>query len=103
MFAAGCAICGTDLVEHRRSVERRRPPDVSLPRIDPHVALVAITVVALVLSPPIALLCAGIGAYHREKEGLTAQRNLLLVLAAVSVAFMFSPELRFGLLWTLYG
>jgi hypothetical protein len=83
VFAAGCAICGTDLVEHRREIEARR---VELPqvqratrrlRFDPHLALVALVLLATLLS-------------------------LFVALAGVNLALAFLPTLRFGLYSLLF-
>lgn len=98
-FAAGCAICGADLVEHRRELERRRlptPPTPPTPRLrgrfDSHTLLVAFTVLATLISPLLGLLLAGLGAQDRHRSGLIEQRNLFLVLAGFNaLLFLFAP------------
>jgi hypothetical protein len=103
VFAAGCAICGTDLVQHRRELEARR---IELPRVprparrsrfDPHVALVALVLLATLLSPFLALIMAAVGAQDRHRNGQIGQRNLFIALAVVNLALAFLPALRFGL------
>jgi predicted amidophosphoribosyltransferase len=59
VFAAGCAICGTDLEQHRREIDQR---GIDLPHVpkaerrasfgfDAHAALVALVLLATFLSP----------------------------------------------------
>lgn len=107
-FAAGCAICGADLVAHRRELESRRLALPSTPgslrrRLDAHVVLVIFTVLAIIISPLLALLLAGVGAQDRHRSGLIGQRNLFLWLAAVDVLLFFVPGFRFGILSLLFG
>ena len=95
-FAAGCAICGADLVAHRRELEERRVSLPSAPRLggrfDPHTLLVVFTVLATFISPLLGLLLAGLGAQDRHRSGLIDQRNLFLVLIGVNAfLFLFAP------------
>jgi hypothetical protein len=110
VFAAGCAICGADLEQHRRELAERR---IELPReprparrsrfsLDAHVALVALVLLATLLSPFLALIMAAVGAQDRHRNGQTGQRNLFLALVLVNLALTFFPELRFGLYSLLY-
>ncbi len=110
MFAAGCAICGADLVQHRRELAERRIalPPVPRPqrraplRLDAHVALVALVLLATLLSPFLALIMAAVAAQDRHRNGQTGQRNLFVALALVNLALAFLPQLRFGLYSLLY-
>ena len=108
VFAAGCAICGTDLVEHRREIEARRVELPQVPRaprrlpFDAHVALVALVLLATLLSPFLALIMAAIGAQDRHRNGQIGQRNLFIALAVVNLALTFLPALRFGLYSLLF-
>jgi hypothetical protein len=105
VFAAGCAICGTDLEQHRREIAERhidlpRAPHVARPArfvLDAHVVLVALVLLATFLSPFIALIMAAVGAQDRHRNGQTGQRNLFIALAVVNLALTFLPQLRFGL------
>jgi hypothetical protein len=107
VFAAGCAICGTDLEQHRRELEERR---IELPRarrrsappFDAHFALVALVLLAALLSPFLALIMAALGAQDRHRNGQIGQRNLFIGLAVVNLALTLLPELRFGLYSLLY-
>jgi hypothetical protein len=110
VFAAGCAICGADLVQHRRELEQRR---VELPHVpsrarrspfqfDAHLALVALVLLATLLSPFLALIMAAIGAQDRHRNGQLGQRNLFIGLAVLNLALTFFPALRLGLYSLLY-
>jgi hypothetical protein len=108
VFAAGCAICGADLVEHRRALEARRVDLPQVPRasrrrgFDPHLVLVALVLLATLLSPFLALIMAAVGAQDRHRNGQIGQRNLFIALAAVNLALAFLPALRFGLYSLLF-
>ena len=111
VFAAGCAICGTDLEQHRREIAERRIDLPHVPRratatlrfgFDAHVALVALVLLATLLSPFLALIMAAIGAQDRHRNGQIGQRNLFIALALLNVALAFLPALRFGL-YSLLG
>jgi hypothetical protein len=103
VFASGCAICGTDLVEHRRALEARRVDLPHVPRasrrlnFDPHLVLVALVLLATLLSPFLALIMAAVGAQDRHRNGRSGQRNLFIALAVLNLALAFLPALRFGL------
>jgi hypothetical protein len=122
VFAAGCAICGSDLVQHRRQIEQRKiaPPQMphvprmpharrpgrgsggSAFRFDAHFALVALVLLATLLSPFLALIMAAVGAHDRHRNGLIGQRDLFIALALLNVALAFLPQLRFGLYSLLF-
>jgi hypothetical protein len=110
VFAAGCAICGTDLEQHRREIAERRIDLPQVPRparrarfgIDAHVALVALVLLATLLSPFLALIMAAVGAQDRHRNGQTGQRNLFIGLAILNLALTFVPALRLGLYSLLY-
>jgi hypothetical protein len=104
-FAAGCAICGADLERHRRELADRRVELPHVPRaarrprfrFDPHVALVALVLLATLLSPFLALIMAAVGAQDRHRNGRMGERNLFIALAVVNLSLAFLPQLRFGL------
>jgi hypothetical protein len=110
VFAAGCAVCGTDLEQHRRELEARRVelPHVPRParrspfRFDAHIALVALVLLATLLSPFLALIMAAVGAQDRHRNGQIDQRNLFIGLAVLNLALTFFPALRLGLYSLLY-
>ena len=109
-FAAGCAICGADLVQHRRGLEERRIELPHVPRaarrpglhFDAHFALVALVLLATLLSPFLALIMAAVGAQDRHRNGQIGQRNLFIGLAVLNLALAFFPALRFGLYSLLF-
>ena len=113
VFAAGCAICGADLEQHRRELEERRLalPHVPVARarplarvpglgslgVDAHVVLVACVLLLTLVSPFVALIVAAVGAQDRHRNGQIGQRNLFIALAALNLALAFVPQLRLGL------
>ena len=107
MFASGCAICGTDLEQHRRELGERR---IELPRaprraplrLDAHMVLVALVLLATLLSPFLALIMAAVGAQDRHRNGQIGQRNLFIALAVFNLALSFLPALRLGLYSLLF-
>ncbi|HEX6583143.1 MAG TPA: hypothetical protein VF056_06025 [Thermoleophilaceae bacterium] len=109
-FAAGCAVCGADLEQHRRDIEARRVDLPHVPRaarrsslrFDAHVALVALVLLATLLSPFLALIMAAVGAQDRHRNGQLGQRNLFIGLAILNLALSFFPALRLGLYSLLY-
>jgi len=110
VFAAGCAICGADLVQHRRELDERRIELPHVPRtarrpglhVDAHFALVALVLLATLLSPFLALIMAAVGAQDRHRNGQIGQRNLFIGLAVLNLALAFFPALRFGLYSLLF-
>jgi hypothetical protein len=92
-FAAGCAICGADLVAARQARERRRQalPSLSAPRWFPQITatdavLGALLVICAFAAPLIGGPIAGLFAYFAHQKGDLVQRNL--ALAAVAVALI---------------
>jgi hypothetical protein len=110
VFAAGCAICGADLEQHRRELEARqrelphlRRPAGRLPfRVDAHIVLVTAVVLATLLSPFVALIVAAVGAQDRHRNGQIGQRNLFIGLALVNLALGFVPAVRLGIYSLLF-
>lgn len=91
-FAAGCAICGADLVAARGALERRREalPSLAPPNWVPRITasdavLGALLVVAAFAAPLIGGPIAGLFAYFANQRGDVVQRNLALVAVAVAL------------------
>ncbi|MDX6606063.1 MAG: hypothetical protein QOD14_603 [Solirubrobacterales bacterium] len=91
-FAAGCAICGANLVAARRDLERRRAsrPSLQAPRWFPEVTtadavLGALLIVAAFAVPIVGGPIAGLFAYFAHQNGDRVQRNLALAAVAVAV------------------
>ena len=98
-FAAGCAICGENLIAARQELEAR--PSLSAPGWLPEITaadaiLGAILIVAAFGSPIIGGPIAGLFAYFAHQRGDKVQRNLALVAVAVAllvvVLLSFIPE-----------
>ena len=102
-FAAGCAICGEDLVAARRARERRREALPSLtapgwfPRITASDAVFGILVIVCAFAVPvIGGPIAGLFAYFAHQKGDVVQRNLALIAVGVALIVLllvsFIPE-----------
>jgi peptidoglycan/LPS O-acetylase OafA/YrhL len=92
-FAAGCAICGADLVAARQARERRRQamPTLAAPSWVPRITgadavLGALLIIAAFAWPLVGGPIAGLFAYFAHQKGDIVQRNL--ALAAVAVALI---------------
>lgn len=88
-FAAGCALCGTDLQAARAELAERRArrPQVSarVPRLGDDAIRIGVTVLAAVFSPLMGALLAGYLAYDADRDGRRATRNLMSLLLGLSV------------------
>jgi hypothetical protein len=105
LFAAGCAICGADLEEHRREqAERaaRRPaislPAIPTPQLDDRVALLATCALLLAIAPFLAIIVALLAAQDPKRADV---RPWLVGVIVAGAAFLFVPALRFGV-WSLF-
>ena len=92
-FAAGCAICGEDLVAARQAREQRREalPSLSAPSWFPQITtadavLGGLLIICAFASPLIGGPIAGLFAYFAHEKRDFVQRNL--ALAAVAVALI---------------
>jgi hypothetical protein len=91
-FAAGCAICGADLVAARQARERRRQamPSLTAPGWLPQITgadavLGVLLIVAAFAWPLVGGPIAGLFAYFAHQKGDVVQRNLALVAVAVAL------------------
>jgi hypothetical protein len=102
-FAAGCAICGADLVAARQARERRREALASLgapswfPQITASDAVFGILVIVCAFAVPvIGGPIAGLFAYFAHQKGERVQRNLALIAVGVALIVLllvsFVPE-----------
>jgi hypothetical protein len=100
VFAAGCAICGTDLEAHRARVASRRR--VALPAVSlaDRTLWICVLVLLAVFAPVLGLLLAAWTAYDRGSD--LVLRNVAWGAAAVAVALLLIPSVRFGV-WQLLG
>jgi hypothetical protein len=88
-FAAGCAVCGTDLQAARAELAERRARRPRLPggapRLGDDAVRIGVTVLAALFSPLMGALLAGWFAYDADRDGRLPTRNLMLVLLALSL------------------
>ena len=108
-FAAGCSICGADLVAARAG--RGETLGDRLGRLEPgflrsaetrrEVVLVAIVAVVAAFLPIAGLLLAGFVAFTRHRDGDNVMRNVMLVLAIFALWELTSLENQGGIGWYL--
>jgi hypothetical protein len=91
-FAAGCAICGANLVAARQARERRREalPSLQAPSWVPRITgtdavLGVLLIVCAFASPLVGGPIAGLFAYFANQKGDIVQRNLALLAVAVAL------------------
>ena len=97
-FAAGCAICGTNLDAER---ERRQRTHFALPAA-PHLSaelrssalLVSIVALLVVFASFVGILLAAYCAYDRNRRGERVTRNVLIALGVLGAAFTLNPGLN---------
>jgi hypothetical protein len=91
-FAAGCAICGEDLVAARQRLERRREalPTLAAPGWFPPITgadavLGGLLIICAFAVPLVGGPIAGLFAYFAHQKDDVVQRNLALVAVAVAL------------------
>lgn len=88
-FAAGCAVCGTDLQAARVELAERRARRPHLPggvpRVGDDAIRIGVTVLAALFSPLMGALLAGWFAYDADRDGRVPTRNLMLLLLGFSL------------------
>jgi hypothetical protein len=92
-FAAGCAICGTNLEVARAELAAKRARRPSLPgpiRLGDDGVRIGVGVIAAVFSPVMGALLSGYFAYDAERNGRTATRNLMIALLGFSLIGVFA-------------
>jgi hypothetical protein len=91
-FAAGCAICGTNLEQARAELAARRARRPQLPgvRIGDDGVRIGVAVLAALFAPVMGALLTGYFAYAAEHDGRAAMRNLMLVLLGFSLVGVFA-------------
>ena len=97
-FAAGCAICGTDLEKARSELaaKRARRPQVSTPRIGDDGVRIGVSVLATLFSPLMGALLSGYFAYDADQNGRVGLRNLMVVLLVLSLVGVFAYARLWG-------
>jgi hypothetical protein len=89
-FAAGCAVCGTDLQAARAELAERRArrpqlPGGGVPRVGDDAIRIGVTVLAALFSPLMGALLAGWFAYDADRNGRLPTRNLMFLLLGLSL------------------
>ena len=87
-FAAGCAVCGTDLQAARAELAERRanrPRLPGVPRLGDDALRIGVTVLAALFSPLMGALLAGYFAYDADRDGRAPTRNLMILLLGFSL------------------
>jgi hypothetical protein len=87
-FAAGCAICGTNLEAARAELAAKRARRPSLPgpiRLGDDAVRIGVGVIAAVFAPVMGALLTGYFAYDADRNGRTATRNLMIALLGFSL------------------
>jgi hypothetical protein len=98
-FAAGCAICGTDLEAARAELAAKRARRPSLPggvRLGDDAVRIGVGVIAAVFSPVMGALLTGYFAYDADRNGRAATRNLMLALLGLSLVGAFAYAQLWG-------
>jgi hypothetical protein len=87
-FAAGCAVCGTNLQAARAELAERRarrPQLPGVPRLGDDAVRIGVTVLAALFSPLMGVLLAGYFAYDADRDGRVPTRNLMILLLGLSL------------------
>jgi hypothetical protein len=98
-FAAGCAICGTNLEAARAELAAKRARRPSLPgpvRLGDDAVRIGVGVIAAVFAPVMGALLTGYFAYDADRNGRTATRNLMFALLGFSVIGVFAYAQLWG-------
>ena len=98
-FAAGCAVCGTDLEAARAELAAKRARRPTLPgpiRLGDDAVRIGVGVIASVFSPVMGALLTGYFAYDADRNGRTATRNLMIALLGLSLIGVFAYAQLWG-------
>jgi len=98
-FAAGCAICGTNLEVARAELAAKRARRPGLPgqiRLGDDTVRIGVGVIAAVFSPVMGALLTGYFAYDADRNGRTRTRNLMIALLGFSLVGVFAYAQLWG-------
>ena len=98
-FAAGCAICGTDLEAARSELaakRARRPQPPSPVRASDDALRIGVSVLGAVFAPVMGALLTGYFAYDADRNGRTGTRNLMILLLGLSLVGVFAYARLWG-------
>jgi hypothetical protein len=98
-FAAGCAICGTNLEAARAELaakRSRRPQLPGAPRLSDDALRIGLGVLTAIFSPVMGAPLNGYFAYDAEQSGRVQTRNLMFVLLGFSLVGVFAYAQLWG-------
>jgi hypothetical protein len=98
-FAAGCAICGTDLEAARAELaaKRARRPQLSgAVSLSDDAVRIGVSVLAAVFAPVMGALLTGYFAYDAHQNGRERTRNLMVLLLGFSIVGVFAYARLWG-------
>jgi hypothetical protein len=98
-FAAGCAICGTNLEAARTELaakQARRPQLPGSVRLSDDAVRIGVSVLAAVFSPLMGALLTGYFAYDADRDGRMRTRNLMILLLGFSLVGVFAYAQLWG-------
>lgn len=97
-FAAGCAICGTNLERARADLAAKRARRPQLPgvRLGDDALRIGVGVLATIFAPFMGTLLTGYFAYDADRDGRIATRNLMIALLVLSLVGVFAYAQLWG-------
>jgi hypothetical protein len=98
-FAAGCAICGTNLEAARAELAAKRSRRPQLPgavRLSDDALRIGLGVLTAIFSPVMGALLTGYFAYDADQNGRVHTRNLMLALLGFSLVGVFAYAQLWG-------
>jgi len=97
-FAAGCAICGEDLVAARNELAQRRSWVDRLPQVNlgGDWVVFAICLLLALAAPIVALILCGFLAWQADNDADIRRRNMMFVVIGVAAIQMATGYALFG-------
>jgi hypothetical protein len=97
-FAAGCAICGTNLEAARADLAEKRPRRPQLPTVSlgDDALRIGVALLAAVFAPLMGALLSGYFAYDADRNGRMTTRTVMIVLLALSLLGVFAYAQLWG-------
>ena len=96
-FAAGCAICGTDLQAARARLAARRRPQLPGPvHLSDDALRIGVGALAALFAPVMGALLVAYFAYDAEQNGRTRTRNVMIALLGLSLVGVFAYARLWG-------
>ena len=97
-FAAGCAICGENLIAARNELAQRRAWVDRLPQVNfgGDWVVFAICLLMALAAPIVAFILCGFLAWQADNDADIRRRNMMLVVLAVAAIQMATGYALFG-------